>query len=402
MILNDLEFMPVILGGDLTCYSLARSFYDEYGVKCIVISLSKNGFASYSRFIESIVEPEMEKTDVFVATLQKLGKKYAEKKLILLAGGDWYVRASVENKDKLPENVVVPYVELELLDRLVLKDSFYEICEDLEIPYPETFVYDLKENTPLELPFSYPVIAKPADSARYHYAEFEDKRKVYKFNTAQELSDMLARLRQSSYGYKFLIQDFIPGDDTYMRILTCYCDKNSDVKFAAFGRVLLEDHGPGAIGNPIAIISDVDDQIVAQAAKLLKHVGYTGFANFDLKYDTRDGSVRFFEVNPRLGRSNYYITGSGFPVSRWLVDDLIYNKELPYTVADRKSLFTVVPKSVVLDYVKDPSIREEIKELYKTRHVARPLIFKKDKGLIHRLYHYLFVYRQMRKYYTYK
>ena len=48
---------------------------------------------------------------------------------------------------------------------------------------------------------------------------------------------------------------------------------------------------------------------------------------------------KFFEINIRLGRSNFYITGSGFNTVKLIVDDLIYNKEIPYTIADKENLF---------------------------------------------------------------
>lgn len=400
---SSMPFMPVILGGDITAYSLARSFHEEYGTKVLVISLFKNGLNSYSSFIENRFEPNMEKNDVFVDTLQKIGKEFSDKKLILLACADWYVRMIIENKHILGDNYIIPYIDKDLLDRLVLKDSFYEICEEIDVPYPKTFIYDVKENTPLDLPFGFPVIAKPASSALYHFAEFPGQKKVFKFDDMKSLEEMLANLKTSSYDYKFLIQDFIPGNDVNMRILTCYCDKDSNVRFASFGRTILEDHGPSAIGNPLAIINDVNPEIVECAARLLKHVGYTGFANFDLKYDTRDGSLRFFEINTRLGRSNFYVTGSGFNAVKWIVDDLVYGKELPYVVADNHSLYTVVPKSVLLDYARnEKELIDEINDLYAKKKVSNPIKYKGDRSLIHKAYYHLFSYRQKKKYLMYR
>lgn len=268
--------------------------------------------------------------------------------------------------------------------------------------YPETITYDVKNQNidNISVPFDFPVIAKPASSAEYHYAEFEGKKKVFKVKNIEELKDLLGRLEQSSYDYKFLIQDYIPGDDTYMHILTCYCDKNSDVKFMAFGQTILEDHGDAAIGNPVAIINKVDRDVMDKAVKFLKAVGYTGFANFDIKYDMRDGIFKYFEINTRLGRSNYYITGRGFNAVKWIVDDLIYEKEFDdeIVIADRESLYTVVPKSIVLAYAETEELKAEIKRLYKEGKVSNPIDYKADRNIIHRLYVKYFMYKQKKRF----
>ena len=73
--------------------------------------------------------------------------------------------------------------------------------------------------------------------------------------------------------YKRQIQETIPGDDTSMRILTTYSDRNGKVRFASFGQTLLEDMRPMGVGNPLAIVSRTDETIVAEAARLLEAVG---------------------------------------------------------------------------------------------------------------------------------
>ena len=55
MKLEEREFLPVILGGDITTYSLARSFHEEYHIKSIAISMQKNWLNSYSSIIEILL-----------------------------------------------------------------------------------------------------------------------------------------------------------------------------------------------------------------------------------------------------------------------------------------------------------------------------------------------------------
>lgn len=399
MELKEKEFLPVILGADITAYSLARSFHEEYGIKSLVLSMAKAAIIANSEIIENRVYENFDKREVLIEKLIEVGKEFeGKKKLIVLGCGDWYVRALIENKEVLSPYYIVPYIDEQLLNQIVLKDKFYEICEELGIDYPKTYVYTCGGENDFEFDFDYPVIAKPANSAMYHYAKFEGKKKVFRFKDEESLREMMDRVEKSSYDYKFLIQDCIPGDDTNMRVLTCYCDRNSKVKFASLGRTLLEDHTPTAIGNPVAIINEVNPEIVATATKFLEHIGYVGFANFDIKYDSRDGKYKFFEINVRLGRSNFYVTGSGFNTVKWIVDDYIYGKTDEYTVADRENLFTVVPKRIIMKYVPDGDFKQQATRLYKAGRVSYPLKYKADKNLIRRVYVNLALLNQFRKF----
>ena len=399
---KEKEFLPVILGADITAYSLARSFHEEYGIKSLVLSMAKGGYIANSDIIENRIFEGLEKKEVLLDVLLQVGKEFAgKKKLIVLGCGDWYVRALIESKSILEPYYIVPYIDEDLLNQIVLKDNFYAIFEELGLDYPDTYVYTVGEENDLKLPFDYPVIAKPANSAIYHYAKFEGKKKVFTFENEADLRAMLQKLEGSGYKGKFLIQDKIPGDDSYMRVLTCYCDQNHKVRFAALGRTLLEDHTPTAIGNPVAIINDVNPDIVAAATKFLEHIGYVGFANFDVKYDQRDGKYKFFEINVRLGRSNFYVTGSGFNTVKWIVNDYIYHDLEDYTVADNICLYSVVPKGVILQYVSDPALKAQAKQLFKEKKVTFPLLYDKDKNLKHNLYARLALLNQYRKFHKY-
>ncbi|MCL2509299.1 MAG: ATP-grasp domain-containing protein [Oscillospiraceae bacterium] len=409
---KEYDFLPVILGGDITAYSLVRSFYEQYQVKSLAVSMSRGGPVVMSGLCENLYCPNLESEEALIPTLMEIGEKYGkDKKLIVLGCGDWYVRILIENKDRLSEHYIVPYIDEALMNRVTLKDKFYEIMEELGIPYPKTFVYDChthfdphadKPQLPEKLGFDYPVIAKTANSAMYHYAKFPGKKKVFCFDRREQLEEMLRNLATSSYDYKFLIQDRIPGDDTGMRVLTCYCDASSRVRFAALGHTLLEEHTPSALGNPCCIINEADMEVVNQAQRFLKHIGYVGYANFDLKYDPRDGQYKFFEINIRLGRSNYYVTGSGFNAVKWLIDDYIDRKEFKgLTVADQEHLFTFVPKYVIKKFVGDAELRDRALRLIKEEKWSNPLIYGPDMTLKRRAYVAAYELNQIRKFEKY-
>ena len=70
--------------------------------------MQKTGWNSYSGIIENIIVPNMHREEVFLRTLLELGKRGKEKKLILIACGDWYVRLIIEHKKELGEYYVIP------------------------------------------------------------------------------------------------------------------------------------------------------------------------------------------------------------------------------------------------------------------------------------------------------
>ena len=397
------DFRPVILGGDITAYSLVRTFHEAYGVRPLVVNMTDGGPIALSRVCDHVYVPGLEDAAVFVGALEKVGREHQEPgvPLLLVAAGDWYVRMIIENKDRLGRLFTIPYIDRALLDEVVRKDRFYGLLDDVGVPYPRTVVVDMAQDLGEEhdLPFGFPLVMKPADSALHHYASYPGKRKVFILETREELDDILARVRASNYDGNFLLQEFIPGDDTNMRVLTCYSDQHGRVRFGAVGHVLLEEHHPLAIGNPCVIITTEIDEVVEQAKRFLERVGYVGFSNFDLKYDRRDGTMKFFEINVRLGRSNFYVTAGGNNVSEWYVRDWVRHEEMQgLEIARGEHLFAFVPKYVVKRYVLDHALRDKALALMKAGRASDPNWYAPDLTLKRRAYNVAYHLNQVRKF----
>ena len=195
---------------------------------------------------------------------------------------------------------------------------------------------------------------------------------------------MLDKVYASGYPDTMIIQDFIPGDDSYMRVLTNYSDRNGKVKLMCMGHVLLEEHTPHGIGNHAVILNEPCGPIAEKIKAFLEDIGYVGFSNFDIKYDQRDGKYKVFEINCRQGRSNYYVTGAGYNIAKLLVEDRVEGKELPFVLADNPSLWRVVPRKVAFAYTVS-DYHQEMKQLMQQGREVRPLFYDKDKPLMRTL-----------------
>ena len=374
----DQEFIPVILGGDINTYSVARAFYEEYKVKSYVFGKFNTGPSYQSRFTEYEGKLEIDQDDYFVKRMNRFAEEHKDKKILMVGCGDSYVALASRHRNEFPSNVIVPYIDFELMDQLQHKELFYGLCEKHGIDYPKTIIHrkEMGFNFPCE--FSYPVIVKPSDSISYWEHPFETQNKVYKPGSREEMEKVLRQIYDAGYDDAVIIQDMIPGNDEFMRVLTSYSDRNGKVKMMCLGHVLLEEHTPFGLGNHAVIITEYEKDLMERAKNLLEDLHYTGFSNFDIKYDSRDGSYRFFEINTRQGRSNYYVTGSGFNVARYFVEDYIYKTELEYDDRFRENLWLTVPERVAFKYVKQPENISEMKRLISEGKVVNPVFKRGD------------------------
>ena len=394
------DLLPVLLGSDANVYGMARSFYMEYGVTSLAIGKGALAATANSKLVKmAVVEPNLEDDAVFVRTLTDFAKAHTGKTLVLVSCGDNYTGLMARARAALEPYYKFACPTPELVAELDTKEFFYQACERHGLSYPRTFGCTNENYKTVELPFPFPCIIKASNSVAYWNCKFPHKKKVFVAYNKEEFDAITAAIYSSSYQDNLVLQEYIPGDDNCMRVLNCYSGLDHKVKLMALGRPLLEEQTPEGIGNYAAIMNVRDDELMEKMKAFLEDVGWEGFSNFDMKYDARDGKYKLFEMNPRQGRSSFFVTASGYNLAKWLVEDVVEHKEQGLTIADAHHLWMIAPAGIIKKYLKDEALLAEAKELMRQGKVSHQLFCKEDAGLKRRIW---YIKNQLNNYRKYK
>jgi len=375
------DFKVLLFASDINVYSVARAFHEAYGIVVDAFGKADSGPCIGSKIINYTYDAKADTQEVFLKKVLDFAGQYPDKKILILGCGDNYLELISQNKPNYPSHVIAPYIDIDFLHTLIHKEKFYQLCEEHGVDYPATFIFRKEMTEDSIPPFPAPYILKPSNGVEYWQNPFQGQNKAFKADTVDEMKRILKDVYASGYTDTMIIQDFIPGDDTFMRVLTNYSDQQGKVQMMCLGHVLLEEHTPHGIGNHAVIITESDVAFTDQIKKLLEETGYVGFSNLDIKYDQRDGKYKVFEINPRQGRSNFYVTGSGGNIAELVVKDVIDHEPLEYRLVDNENLWLVIPRRVAFKYIRPKKYKQKMKELIRAGKVVNPLLYKPDMGL---------------------
>ncbi|MFC2948777.1 carboxylate--amine ligase [Virgibacillus sediminis] len=399
--MENSPFIPVIVGTDINAYNMAVSFHEKYSIKPVLVGRQQMAFTDLSSIMDRIeIHPDLAEDGRFADVLNQLASKLekGEKKLLLVGTNDVYVRLIIENEQALRANYEFSYISEQLLNQLQNKSNFYKLCDEHGIDTPTTHFYDCAHDGEFDKDMMYPVIIKPSNGIEYYNNSFAGQKKVYRVDSRAEVQQVIDKIKNSGYRDELIIQDYIPGDDTYMWDSVVYLNSQGKTQLVSFGQVVLQEHTPTAIGNYTAVISRYNKEMMEKLRKFLEDVGYVGFANFDMKYDERDGKFKVFEVNIRQGRSSYYVNALGHNMAEYIVDDVLHDKEKPLIFLNKEVLFTVVPKAVLRKFVDNKDVKADVSRLLKQGQWVNPLFYKNDKNMKRKLYLLVRQFNYYRKY----
>lgn len=381
-----MDFFVLILGTDANAYYMARCCYEEYKIKPHLIGQRRLAFTKFSNILTIEYCPDFWKEETFLEVINNYAKNSEYKKILLVSTNETYTEYISKNKEKLNKKFVYNLPSIEIIKTLTNKENFYKTYENSEITFPKTIYFDAKKDKIENIKIQFPLVLKPANVVKYNHVYFAGKNKIYKIDNQSELEKTINIIKNSEYDDRLIIQEFIPGDDSYLFDSVVYADKNSKCKIISFAQIGMQERTKSMVGNAALLINgfntfdgNVDKQI-NNIISFIEKIGYMGFAEIDMKYDYRDKIFKVLEINARQGRCSYYLTPLGCNLVKTMVDDVIKNKDIEKKVLTEKVLLTFVPKGIIKKYCTNKKLKKEALKLWKKGNVVKPMDCKLDKN----------------------
>ncbi len=178
-----------------------------------------------------------------------------------------------------------PGTNIQTLELLHNKVSFAQFAAAKGLPHPKTFiVHNFDEMIAIDI--SFPCLVKPAQSEGGNFDQY-----------AQKNREAYLAFGRANTRFPLIVQEFVPGKDLGLNILA------QNGKVIAY--TMQENDGP----DKMKFFHS--DDILKIGEQLVQAAHFEGAMNIDLRLDTRDGTFKLIECNPRFWNSLYASTSIG-------------------------------------------------------------------------------------------
>lgn len=334
----------IVIGGHIQGLGITRIF-GKNGIPVILLDKKQINLAKHSKYCREFFNY---KTGELLKMLMYLGKQERYKNWLLMPTGDEDVGILGENKKELSKYFKVSTEDSNVLQYFFNKRDSYKLASALNIPIPTTWMpNDWNEIKSLNI--TYPCIIKPAVIHTFYK---KAKKKVFVCNNKDELKVYYDKAISIIPKEEIIIQDIVPGNSEHQYSVCFMFDGKNPLVTLSARRA--RQHPPD-FGNATTYAETVDiPEIVSYAKKILSKINYTGVCEVEFKFDYRDNTYRFLEVNPRTWKWHAMAEKSNSPILMSLyhhtynLQPIIKNNQ---TKASFRHLLTDLPTIIKMKYL---------------------------------------------------
>lgn len=273
--------------------------------------------------------------------------------------------ASLLSKHK---SKIVKYCAVAVNDWSIFKSASdkldtMRICLKNDIPCPKTAM-NYEDYSSNKSNFQYPIVVKPRTgygAVGFHIAKDENDLKNY------------YTLAEKKYG-KCLIQEFIPQTELQYKA-ELYIDRYGNLKSAI---VFAKLRWYPINGGSSTLNKTVDrPDIIQNCNKLLKKIGWRGYADIDLIQDPRDNIAKIIEINPRITGSVKICFKAGVNFAQQIIEDFD-NREVTPMFDYKKNIFLRYFQKDILWFLKSSNRFKSIPNWFNFRNNTDQIFDLKD------------------------
>lgn len=220
---------------------------------------------------------------------------------------DFFATILSKHKEELGKYATIYVNDWGTYKKAIDKLQTMSYCMMNDIPCPKTALIQKAQEFD-DSGWEYPIVIKPRTS-------FGAKGFSVVHNREELLKNF--RLTESKFG-PTLIQEYVPQTDKQYQV-EMVMDKNRECKaFVLMDKVRWY---PITGGSSTLNITLHDDTIRNNCIKLLKTIGWKGYASLDVIRDPRDGVAKIMEINPRMNGTAKICFAAGVDLCELIIQD---------------------------------------------------------------------------------
>jgi predicted ATP-grasp superfamily ATP-dependent carboligase len=279
----------VVVGACGHGLALVRGLHAER-VPTLVLEANLQQAGSRTRLATLVPTPDINGPALIDALLALRARIDCPDRPVLLLTNDTMVRTVGQHWPRLEQAYRLSWGPArESLLPLLEKSALEARCAATGLLYPKTFVLHSAADIDAALQeLALPIIVKPA-------------RPLSRFKTSQPADrQQLAELVQRFEGdLPFLVQQFIPGDDTSIFFSALYLDQGRELARFDGHKLRSRPLGHTSIAEPFR-----DDEVHAQTQRFFAGLQLSGPVSLELK---RDPQGRLWVIEPTVGRTDFWV-----------------------------------------------------------------------------------------------
>jgi len=311
--------VPVIVFGDfVAAYGVIRAL-SPAGIPIHIVSQRGRGIATRSRHVGHVLAQRSSAPDVYERLSEWIRAKGLDDAVVMVAGDDHYLEVLARGRDRLPSGLRWTLPGVEAVERVRDKRLTYQIAERVGVPCPRTAECTTREALAAALSdttaFPLPVLMKPQDSGRFFA---EHNMKAVTCDTVDEALAAWDRF-EGFYG-RVLLQELVPGPERNLVCLKAVLNRDSEPLAVFVDRKVRARREFLACSLAVSTWSD---EVVELGLRLLKEVGYQGYASVEFKLDERTGQHELMEINGRISLNHTNALRAGLNLPAVMYDEAL-------------------------------------------------------------------------------